>query len=166
MADDKRVDMVGLIDHLEYILAKRFSRVVSKIYFGDIGVYLPESFGGSRKEQKAIVAIQPEYNRLLEGTRTVAGEYRNLGVGIIVLVNITPFFKANPEEAYGERMLVQITTEIAQFLTQESNVELQDRVQFSEVGDIDWAWMRKGDQSVRAARIEFTARVRVDRLQE
>jgi hypothetical protein len=63
MTDPKQVDMTGLIDYLEKILTGRFQRVVSKIYFGDIGVYLPDSFGGSRKEQKAIVALAPSYNR-------------------------------------------------------------------------------------------------------
>lgn len=155
--------MEDLLVHLEMVLSKQFSRSVSKIYFGDIGVYLPEAFGSSRKEQKAVIALSPSYNRPLEDQRNAAAEYRILGVDIITLVNITPFFKANPEEAYGERMLVRLTTEIAQFLTQEANVTLGGGVQHSKVGAIDWGWQTSDNQALRGASINFEARVRVDR---
>lgn len=159
-----QVDMDGLILYLKDLLSVRFSKKVSQFYYGDIGVYLPSSFGASRKEQKAIIALQPVYNRLLEGTRTVASEDRLLGVDIISMVNITPFFKANPTEAYGEQMLVQLTTEIYKFLAQEENVNLQGRVSYAEVGDIDWAWVPKDDQAIRGAAIAYECRVRVPRM--
>ena len=164
--DPKQVDMEGLIDHLIKLLGPRFSKVVSHIYFGDIGVYLPESFGGSRKTQKAVIAIAPSSNRIVEGTQTVQSVYRELLIDIMVFVNITPFFEASPEEAYGERMLLQIATEIAAFLAQSSNLNLERRVQSSRVGDIDWAWQAREDQAVRGARIEFIARVRQNLLAE
>lgn len=130
----------------------------------DIGIYLPSSFGASRKEQKSIVALQPTYDRLLEGSRTVASEDRLLGVDIISMVNITPFFKANPTEAYGEQMNVLLITEIRKFLAQEENVNLQDRVAYAEAGDVDWAWMPKDDQAVRGAALAYECRVRVPRI--
>lgn len=160
----EQLDMEGLIDYLSDLLARRFSREVSNIYFGDIGVYLPASFGGSRRDQKAIIALQPAYNHLMEGERVAAHESRLLGIDIIVMVNITPFFEAAPKEAYGERILVRLTTEIAQFLTQEENVNLSGRVQMVSVGDIDWTWVAKGDQAIRAAGIAYEARVRIPRM--
>lgn len=155
--------MEQLIDFIEYDLAYEFSNEVSQIYFGDIGVYLPSSFGGSRRDQKAIIALNPMYNRLVEGTRTAASEYRELGVEILVLVNITPFFTANPDEAYGERMLVRLTTSIADFLTRLENVDLQDRVSYTEVRNINWEYRPSDDQALRAAGIEFVARVYITR---
>jgi hypothetical protein len=160
----EQLDMEGLIDYLSEILARRFSREVSQIYFGDIGVYLPSSFGGSRRDQKAVIALVPSYNHIIEGERVAAWESRLLGIDIVTMVNITPFFEAAPTEAYGERILVRLTTEIAQFLTQEENVNLDGRVQMVNVGDIDWAWVAKGDQAIRAAGIAYEARVRIPRM--
>lgn len=159
-----QLDMEGLIDYLSDILARRFSREVSSIYFGDIGVYLPSAFGGSRRDAKAVIALVPAYNHLLEGERVAAFESRVLGIDIVTMVNITPFFEAAPKEAYGERILVRLTTEIAQFLTQEENVNLGGRVQMVNVGDIDWAWVAKGDQAIRAAGIAYECRVRIPRM--
>jgi hypothetical protein len=158
------VTMEELIDYLSDLLGPQFSRDVSNIYFGDIGIYLPSSFGGSRNDQQAVIALQPSYNHLMEGERVAAHEMRLLGVNIIVMVNITPFFTAAPTEAYGERMLVRLVTEIATFLTQEENINLDGRVHFSTVGDIDWAWVAKGDQAIRAAAISYEARVRIPRM--
>jgi len=162
MADN--VSMERVIDVLSDVLSRRFSGRVSNIYFGDIGVYLPASFGGSRSTQKAVIALSPVYNYLQEGSRVAAQESRLLGVDIITLVNITPFFEAAPKEAYGERMLVALTTEIAQFLTQEENFTLGGLVTSTEVGDIDWAWVARKDQSLRGAAIHYEARVRVSRM--
>jgi len=158
------VDMEGLVEHLRTILGQRFSREVSYVYFGDIGVYLPASFGGSRNDQKCIIAIQPAHDHLIEGSRVASEESRSLGVDIISMVNITPFFTASPTEAYGERILVRLTTQIAKFLTQEANVNLGDRVQTSTVNNIDWAWVAKGDQAIRAAAVSYVARVRIPRM--
>ena len=158
------VEMEGLIDYLITLLKNRFSNQVSDFFFGDIGVYLPASFGGSRKDQKAVIAVQPAFNYLIPNERVAAQESRNLGVTVIVMVNITPFFEAKPQEAFGERILVRLTTDIATFLTQEENVTLGGRVQWSQVGDIDWAWVARGDQAIRAAGISFNARVRVPRI--
>ena len=161
MAD---LNMEQLIDYLIDLLSRRFSNRVSNIYFGDIGVYLPSSFTGPRRDQLAILAIQPAYNHLMEGERVAAHESRLLGVDIIGMVNITPFFEAAPQEAYGERILVRLMAEIAMFLTQEDNVTLGGRVRHTEVGDIDWAWVAKGDQAVRAAGLAYQARVRIPRM--
>lgn len=159
----QQVTMEGLIDHLETILKRRFANQVSEIYFGDIGIYLPASFGASRREQKAVIALQPAYDHPIPGERVASHEQRNLGVTVIVMVNITPFFEARPQEAMGERLLVRLTTEIATFLNQEENLGLGGRVQWSEVGDIDWAWVARGDQAIRAAGISYQARVRIPR---
>ena len=73
-------------------------------------------------------------------------------------------FEAAPKEAYGERMLVSLTTEIAQFLTQEENFTLGGLVTSTEVGDIDWAWVARKDQALRGAAIHYEARVRISRM--
>ena len=162
MAED--VGMERVIDELAELLRRRFSNKVAHIYFGDIGVYLPASFGGSRNSQKAVIALSPIYNYLQEGSRVAAQETRLLGIDIITLVNITPFFEAAPQEAYGERMLVSLTTEIAEFLTQNENFTLGGLVSSTEVGDIDWAWTARRDQALRGAAIHYEAKVRVHRL--
>lgn len=158
------VDMDGLVTHLQDILGRKFQNEVSYIYYGDVGVYLPSSFGGSRRDQKAIIALSPAFNHLIEGQRVAAFENRLLGIDIITMVNITPFFEAAPKEAYGERMLVRLTTQIATFLTQLENENLDGRVAYAEVGDIDWAWVQKKDQSIRAAGISYQARVNLPRM--
>jgi hypothetical protein len=160
----ENVSMEAVVDVLSDVLARRFGGRVSNIYFGDIGVYLPASFGGSRSTQKAVIALSPVYNYLQEGSRVAVQETRLLGIDIITLVNITPFFEAAPKEAYGERMLVSLTTEIAQFLTQEENFTLGGLVTSTEVGDIDWAWVARKDQALRGAAIHYEARVRISRM--
>lgn len=127
-------------------------------------MYLPSSFGSSRRDQKAILAIQPAYNHLVEGERVASLEYRLLGIDIIAMVNITPFFSANPQEAYGERMLVKLTTAIATYLTQTENEDLGGRVQYARVGDINWTWMARKDQAIRGAAVSYEARVRIPRI--
>ncbi len=159
----EQVGMEGLIDHLENILKTRFSSQVSEIYFGDIGVYNPTSFSGTRSEQRAVIALSPSYNRLVSDQRNASFENRNLGVDIIIMINMTPFFEARPSEAFGERKLVRLTTEVATFLTQEEHVTLGDRVQMTTVGDIDWLWQQRQNQALRAAGIAYDARVRITR---
>lgn len=158
------LDMDGLIDYLAQILQRRFSNDVAQIYYGDIGIYLPSSFGSSRRDQKAIIALQPAYNHLVKNERVASVEYRLLGIDIITMVNITPFFSANPQEAYGERMLVKLTTEIASFLTEMDNENLGGRVHYSNVSGINWQWMARGDQAIRGAAVSYEARVRVPRV--
>jgi hypothetical protein len=161
MAD---IDMDGLILYLKQLLSRRFSAKVSQIYYGDIGVYLPASFGGSRKDQKAVLALSPVYDREMPDQRVAAHESRLLGVDIIALVNITPFFQANPTEAYGEQMLVKLIGEIRDYLALGENVTLQERVQYCKVGDIDWNWTPRGDQAIRGAALAFEARIRIPRI--
>lgn len=156
--------MEELIDYLMTLLANRFSDSVSQIYFGDIGVYLPQSFGGSRRDQKAIIALSPENDHPIEGQKTELYENRVQRLNIITMVNITPFFKANPDEAYGERMLVRLTTQIKNFLNEAENQRLGGRVRSTSVGEIDWAWTPRGDQAIRAARILYEWRIQDRRM--
>jgi hypothetical protein len=158
------VNMEGIIDHLSGVLSRRFANDISRIYFGDIGMYLPSAFGGSRQNPMAVVALQPSYNHPIEGQRVAAFENRLLGLHIIVMINITPYFEANPQEAFGERKLVRLTTQIADYLSQLELESLGDRVQYTRVGAIDWAWVAKGDQAIRAAGIAYEARVRIPRI--
>ena len=130
----------------------------------DVGRYPPAAFGSSRGNQKAIIAISPMYNRLIEGSRTAASENRCYGLRIISIMNITPFFEANPEQAYAEEELTNLSEDIIAFLTLQENVTLDGRVQFSEVGDIDFAWMmRQQAQYLRGAAVEYDVRVRIPR---
>ena len=160
----QHVDMTGLIDYLSQLLGSRFSRDVAQIYYGDIMVYLPSSFGGSRKEQKAIIALSPAYDHVIPESRVASQESHLLGLDILVMVNITPFFKANPTEAYGERMLVNLTTAITRFLVQAENENFGGRVQFAQVNGIDWSWLARDDQAIRAAGIQYECRVRLPRM--
>lgn len=162
MADN--VKMSEMITYMQGLLARQFASRVTKVYFGDIGRYPPSVFGSSRQTQKAVIAISPMFNRLVEGSRVASSETREYGVRIIVLMNITPFFEAQPEEAYAERELSNLTQDIAEFLTLQDNVTLDGRVNFSVVGDIDFAWMqRQQAQYLRGGAVEYTARVRVTR---
>lgn len=160
----EQVNMDGLISYLIELLGQRFAAEVSQLYYGDIGIYPPSAFLGPRREQKCVVAISPDYNRLVENDRNAAFESRLLGVNVIVMVNLTPYFEAMPKEAIGERKLVQVTTAIAEYLTLEENINLKGRVQFTKVGDIDWEWQARGTQAVRAAAISHESRVRIPRI--
>ena len=160
----EQVNMDGLIAYLIELLGPRFAAEVSQLYYGDIGIYPPSAFLGPRREQKCVIAISPDYNKLMEDQRNAASESRLLGVNIIVMVNLTPFFEAMPKEAIGERKFVQVTTAIADFLAQEENINLKGRVQFTKVGDIDWEWQARGSQAIRAAAISHESRVRIPRI--
>jgi hypothetical protein len=156
--------MEEIIDYLMSLLANRFSDSVAQVFFGDIGVYLPQMFGSSRRDQKAIIALSPENDHPIEGQKTELYENRTQRLNIITMVNITPFFRANPEEAYGERMLVRLTTQIKNFLNEAENQRLGGRVRSTNVGEIDWAWTARGDQAVRAARILYEWRIQDRRM--
>lgn len=164
MTTNRDYTMEEVIDYLMTLLYNRFSDTVSQVYFGDIGIYLPQSFGGSRRDQKAILALSPENDHPIEGSKTELYENRLVRLNIITMVNITPFFKANPEEAYGERMLVRLTTQIKNFLNEADNERLGGRVRATKVREIDWAWTARGDQAIRAARILYEWRIQDRRM--
>lgn len=157
-------DTEALIDHLKPLIESEFSRYVSNVYFGDIGIYLPSSFSGTRREPKAIIALSPAFDRLVEGSRTPLSEYRDITVDIIALVNITPYFTAAPEEAYGERALAALMNKMRKFLTQFEHRTLGDRVMEFQVGDINWAWTGRESDAIRAASLDVNARIRVSRM--
>lgn len=159
------VDTEDLIDHLMPMLRNLLANDVTNVYYGDIGVYLPSHFLGPRKENKAVLAVSPSFDRLEEGTRVASQETRLIGVNIIGFVNITPDFKASPTEAYGERRLSQLMKKIRTFLSQQENVTLGGRVQYLSVGDITWRWMQRDNLALRGAALEVTARVKVSRMQ-
>lgn len=153
MADLK---MEGLVDYLAKLLGKQFASDVSQIYFGDVGIYPPKAFQNSRGEPKTVIALVPAYDHADPKSISGHSEIRKLGVDVAVLVNMTPYFKAMPEEAFGERLLVRVTERIRAFLAQAENETLQRQVRFVRVGDINWRWMQRGkDASVRAAAIEL-----------
>jgi hypothetical protein len=87
-----------------------------------------------------------------------------IGVDIIGLVNITPYFEASPEEAYGERQLAVLMRRIRDFLTHQNNATLDGRVKTFEVGDISWNWMQRKDLSLRGAALEVRARTKLNRM--
>jgi hypothetical protein len=157
-------DTEDLIDHLKPLLQKEFSRYVNEFYFGDIGIYLPSSFSGSRREPKAVLALSPAFDRLVPNSRTSLSEYREIGIDIIALVNITPYFSAKPEEAYGERALAALMRRVRKFLTQQELTTLDGRAVFFSVGDINWAWTGRDNDAIRAASLEVVAQVRVQRM--
>ena len=150
--------MEALIDYLGKLLGKQFGSDVSQIYFGDVGIYPPKAFQNARGEPRAVIALVPAYDKLNPKSLTAHSEERLLGVDIAVLVNMTPYFKAMPEEAFGERMLVRLVERTRAFLAQTDNQDLQRKVTMTRVGDIDWRWVQRGkDNSIRAAAIEFEA---------
>jgi hypothetical protein len=156
-------DTAEFIDHLKPMLEKHLANDISRVYFGDIGLYLPSHFLGPRKERRAILALAPAFDRVEPGSSTAVSESRNIGIDIIGLVNITPDFKASPDEAYGERKLAALTKKIRVFLTQHENARLDGRVSFLTVGDIRWSWMQRNDLALRGASVQVTARVRVSK---
>lgn len=158
-------DMEAFIDHLKPMLETYLADDVSFVSYGDTGQYLPSQFLGPRKEQRAIVALSPAYDRLLESTRVASQEHREIGVDIIGFVNVTADFKAQPVEAYGERRLAQLMRKIRVLLTQDDNVTLNGRVQYLNVGNVVWAWADRSDNAaIRGAAVEVAARVKVNRM--
>lgn len=162
MAD---LNVEGLIDHLALVLGAQFANDVSQIYFGDVGIYPPKAFRNARNEEKMVVALIPNYDKLQPGSRTAASESRLLGVFIAVMVNMTPYFEAMPVEAPAERQLVRLVTRIREYLAQDANFDLDGRVVSTRVGDVEWEWMQRGNNAIRAAAIEYEALVDVSRQQ-
>lgn len=156
-------DTKALIEHLSPMLQKVLSNEISRTYFGDIGVYLPTHFIGPRKDNRAILVLSPAFDRVVEGSRVASQETRLIGVDIIALVNITPDFRASPDEAYGERKLASLMATLRDFLSQQENVDLGGRVQYFSVGDISWHWAQRDKLSLRGAVLEVTAKVKVSR---
>jgi len=155
-------DTEDLIDHLKPLLEKILSNEVSRIYYGDIGVYLPTHFIGPRKQNQAVLVLQPAYDRLEQ--RVASQETRLIGIDIIGLVNMTPYFKANPDEAFGERQLSDIMKKVRVFLTQQENVNLDGRVQYLSVEDIRWSWIQRDNLSLRGASLTVEVRIKVNRM--
>lgn len=154
-----------IISYLQEILRVKFADRVNRVYFGDIGQYPPSFFQGARNTQKAIIAIAPIEQRPLPDKSTVAFEYREITVRIMVIMNITPFFDARPEEAYGERDIMRLCEDIVEFLAQHENITLDGRVQYAEVGDIDWSWMqRMQGQYLRCGAVEYMFRIKLNRV--
>lgn len=159
-------DVDDLIDHLKPLLERHLAGQVSRIYFGDVGIYLPTDFQGPRKQNLPILVLQPAFDRLIEGTRVASQESRLIGVDVVGLINITPYFTARPEEALGERQLSELMKKIRVFLTQQSNSNLDGRVQFFSVGDVNWNWLQRKNLSLRGASLEVSARVKVNRMRQ
>lgn len=131
----------------------------------DVGIYPPKAFRNSRGEEKMVVALVPNYNKLEGGSRTAASEGRRLGIFVVVMVNMTSSFEAMPVEAPAERELVRLVTRIYEFLAQDDNFDLGGRVTSTTVGDVHWEWMERGNTPIRAAAIEYEALVDVSRQQ-
>ena len=152
-----------LITHLKAALDRYLANEISRSYYGDVQIYLPEHFKGARGAEKAILVFQAEEDILEEGTRTLASEYRLIRLSIIGFVNITGEFRANPTEAYGERRLTQMMSKMREFLTRAENVTLGGRVEHFSVDDLSWATLGRDKLALRGAGLEVVARVRVPR---
>lgn len=162
MASD--VPMVEVIDHLSKMIMKQFYPFVSQIYFGDVGVYPPKAFQLPSGQQGAVIALIPAYDKEHDDNNdTAAGVFRNIGIDIVVMINLTPFFEAMPENAPAERNLVRLVTHLREFLEKQSNIDLAQKVTMVNVGDITWAWQQRKNDAIRAAAIEFEATVYIDR---
>jgi hypothetical protein len=156
-------DTAELVEHLKPMIERSLANDVSNTYYGDVGVYLPTQFLGPRKENRAIIILQPAFDDLLVGTRVASQEHRLLGVDVIGLVNITPYFKANPTEAFGESQLANVMRKLRTLLTQQSLSNLDGRVEYFSIEDIKWSWVQRDNLSLRGASLRATARIKVDR---
>jgi hypothetical protein len=157
-------DTADLVDHLKPLIERALANDVSNVYYGDIGVYLPTHFLGPRKEQRAVVVIQPASDEVIPNTRVAAAEYRMLSIDVVGLVNLTPYFKANPQEAFGERQLSDVMRKLRTLLTQHTLTNLDGRVEYFSIEDIRWSWMQRDNLSLRGAALRAQARIRVDRM--
>ncbi len=158
-------DMDNLIDYLIPLIQRQFFDDVSYVYYGDIGLYPPQAFKGPNKEDKLVVAIIPNFDRPVDGSRSAMSEFRDIGVFIAVMVNMTPYFERLPKEAFGERKLVQLTNRIRAFMQQDKNFDLQRQVSTSRVNSIDWDWQPRGDNYLRMAAIDYQVTIEVSRLE-
>lgn len=157
-------DTADLVDHLKPLIERALANDVSNVYYGDIGVYLPTHFLGPRKEQRAVVVIQPASDEVIPNTRVASAEYRMLSIDVVGLVNLTPYFKANPQEAFGERQLSDVMRKLRTLLTQHTLTNLDGRVEYFSIEDIRWSWMQRDNLSLRGAALRAQARIRVDRM--
>jgi hypothetical protein len=156
------VDMSGLVTTLKDVLSKTYPDLLSAIYFGDVGVYPPSVFKTANGERRSILAIIPDYDRL--ETRAPNADLRRLGVNLVCMVDMTPFFEATPPEAYGESILVETAETLRGFLAQDANFNLGGRVLASQVTGIDWAWTQRMQLSIRAAAVKYEVKVNLPRL--
>lgn len=163
MDASQKTHIEQIVDTLRHAIQNQFPQQISNTYFGDIINYLPSAFIGENRRQSAVVAVAPEFSHFVDGERVAAHETRHVNINIMVLVNITGDFEATPQEAFGERRLLRLTEQIAHYLSQEANEDLEGLVSYTQVGDIDWTWAIKQDQAIRIAIISFLVRIRVNR---
>ena len=163
MDSSAQTQIERIVDTLRHAIQNKFPQQISNTYFGDIINYLPSAFIGENRRQSAVVAVAPDFSHPMEGERVSAHELRTVNINIMVLVNITGDFEATPQEAFGERRLVRLTEQIADYLSQQANEDLEGLVLYTHVGDIDWTWAIKPDQAIRIAIISFLVRIRVRR---
>jgi len=158
-------NMEQLVDYLIPLIGRQFSDEISYVYFGDIGLYPPAAFKKPNKEEAAAIAIVPNFQRPVANSLSQMSIFMDIGVFIAVMVNMTPYFTRLPQEAFGERKLVQLTQKIAAFLQQDENMTLQRQVGTSRVNSIDWEWLQRGEDSIRSAAIDYQVTIEVDRLE-
>lgn len=155
--------MDNLIDALKRALEQQFPDDISQVYYGDVGLYPPKAFQDNRGQQRRVVAIVPSSDTL-DDNRNPMAEIRTLTVNVIVMVNMTPYFEAMPPEAIGERSLVQLVEKVRTFLAQADAMTLGGRVLTSKVPSVEWDWVQRGTNAIRAAAIEFAVKVQVMRM--
>lgn len=151
----------AMIDYVRSIVHNQFSDEISQTYFGDVGVYPPKAFQDQLGQQRAVLSVIPAYDEPHEGGSTAAGEFREVGIELVCLINMVPYFTAMPEEAPAERLLLRLVTRIRQFLQQQSNITLGGNVSAMKVGGIRWDWVARGNNpeasALRAAGISVEA---------
>lgn len=155
--------MDNLIDALKRGLEQQFPDDISQVYYGDVGLYPPKAFQDNRGQQRRVVAIVPASDTM-DDNRNPMAEIRTLTVNVIVMVNMTPYFEAMPPEAIGERMLVQLVDKVRTFLAQDAAMTLGGRVLATKVPTVDWDWVQRGTNAIRAAAIQFECKVQVMRM--
>lgn len=155
--------MDNLIDTLKSTLEQQFPDDISQVYYGDVGLYPPKAFQDNRGQQRRVIAIVPASDTM-DDNRNPMAEIRTLAVNIIVMVNMTPYFEAMPPEAIGERALVQLVEKVRTFLAQDISMTLGGKVLTSKVPSVQWDWVQRGTNAIRAAAIEFEVKVQVRRM--
>ena len=135
------------IDYIVKKIRSKFPNNFAAVSFGDVGIYTPDMFKAARGISLPIVAISPQYDRLVPETRTVASEVRARGIDVITIVNMIDEFEARPEEAVGERSLVKATQLLIDYLGENEMVTLDGQVSFVGLGDITWEWL-VGDRQI------------------
>jgi hypothetical protein len=169
MTDPFREDTIEVIveeviDTLLFALINMFPNDIANAYFGDIVDYLPSAFIGPNQQQIAVVAIAPDFDHEIEGSQTAASEYRWVNLQVMCIVNITPEFRAMPNEAFGERRLLRLTEKVRSYLSKTINETIDERVSHVRVGDIDWTWAVRNEQALRISMINYRFRIRLNRM--